>query len=163
MGCQPSCMAVTQPALKSGCWYTAITSPLQEQLAMHLLQLVQPPQLLYTPACICCPCDTILRLGAHSIQSNPRMACATQPDPTQAHACMQTPMCLISLVAEDRQWFKSQKGMGCTGSDRNASFCAWMLLPKHPEMLVVEDATLDSRWAGAWHAGPVNLGHLQSL
>lgn len=52
-----------KPALKPGCWYTFITSPLQEQLAMHLLQLVQPPQLLYTPACICCPCDTVLRWG----------------------------------------------------------------------------------------------------
>ena len=67
--------------------------------------------------------------------------------------CMQTPMCMISLVVENRQWFMSQKGMGCSGSDRDASFCAWMLLPKYPEMLVVEDATLDSRWADAWYAG----------
>ena len=62
---------------------------------------------------------------------------------------MQTKMCLISLVAEDRQWFKSQKGMGCAGSNRTSSFCAWLLLPKNPEMLVVEDAALDSRWADA--------------
>ena len=118
---------------------------------MHLLQLVQHA-VAYLSCCTCLhalvvPATQVCTWQQNLCRSGSRTACATQRDPTQAHTCMQTPMCMISLVVDDRQWFISQKGMGCTGSNRDVSFCAWMLLPRYPEMLVVEDATLDSRWA----------------
>ena len=63
---------------------------------------------------------------------------------------LQVPVALVSLVDEDKQFFKSAAGsvgakMRCTSTDRNVSFCAWTLLPEHAQMLIVEDATKDAR------------------
>jgi hypothetical protein len=50
------------------------------------------------------------------------------------------------LVDTDRQWFKSAQGLpGVTETSRATSFCAWTLLPKNPEVLIVTDATEDER------------------
>lgn len=55
------------------------------------------------------------------------------------------PISIVSLVDTQRQWFKSITGLPVTETDRSSSFCAWTLLPVHPEVLVVEDATKDVR------------------
>ena len=55
------------------------------------------------------------------------------------------PIALVSLVDKDRQWFKSCSGLACQQTDRKSSFCAWTLIPKNPEVLVVPDATEDVR------------------
>lgn len=54
------------------------------------------------------------------------------------------PMALVTLVDEDRQWFKSQLGIGGTGTARNDSFCAHAL--GKPDVMVVPDATADERF-----------------
>ena len=57
------------------------------------------------------------------------------------------PVALMSLVAEDRQWFKAKHGLDIDGTSRDVSFCAHALLdPTEP--LVVPDATQDPRFAG---------------
>lgn len=54
------------------------------------------------------------------------------------------PMALVTLVDEDRQWFKAQLGIGGSGTDRNDSFCAHAL--GNPDLLVVPDAATDERF-----------------
>ena len=55
------------------------------------------------------------------------------------------PMALISLVDDDRQWFKSRTGMTQQQTSRRISFCAHAVFSGQP--LVVPDALLDERFA----------------
>ena len=55
-----------------------------------------------------------------------------------------TPIALISLVAEDRQWMKSTAGSGIVETPREQSFCAHAL--QQTDVMVVPDATRDSRF-----------------
>src|SRR5258706_3519149 len=56
----------------------------------------------------------------------------------------QTPISLISLVDEGRQWFKSELGLGIRQTPIQQSFCAHALL-EH-SFLEVSDTTRDSRF-----------------
>src|SRR5579875_3831326 len=56
-----------------------------------------------------------------------------------------TPMALISLVEEKRQWFKSRVGLDLTETPRDQSFCAYALHAPH-ETLVVPDVMADPRF-----------------
>ena len=40
-------------------------------------------------------------------------------------AILDVPICLLSLVAEDRQWFKSKCGLEADDTPRAVSFCAY--------------------------------------
>lgn len=55
------------------------------------------------------------------------------------------PIALISLVDERRQWFKARHGLEVVETSRAVSFCAHAL--GSAELLVVEDARLDPRFA----------------
>ena len=54
------------------------------------------------------------------------------------------PVALISLVDEDRQWFKSRLGITIKETSRDVSMCAHAILQN--ELFIVPDATLDRRF-----------------
>jgi len=54
------------------------------------------------------------------------------------------PICLISLIDADRQWFKARVGLDACETERDVSFCAHALLGD--DILLVPDALLDPRF-----------------
>jgi signal transduction histidine kinase len=55
------------------------------------------------------------------------------------------PTALVSLVDENRQWFKARVGMEVCQTGRNEAFCAWALL--EDDILEVTDPANDPRFA----------------
>jgi signal transduction histidine kinase/CheY-like chemotaxis protein len=54
------------------------------------------------------------------------------------------PIATVSLVAEDRQWFKAKCGVEDSETSRELSFCTYAMLEREP--MVVCDATRDPRF-----------------
>ena len=61
-----------------------------------------------------------------------------------SHIC-EAPVALISLVDEDRQWFKAEVGTSLKETSRDISFCAHAIL--NDGLLVISDATKDPRFS----------------
>jgi PAS domain S-box-containing protein len=64
----------------------------------------------------------------------------------------QVPIVLISLVDENRQWFKSSVGLEVCESGRDISFCGYTILERRP--FVIPDALADPRF----HDNPLVTG-----
>ncbi|WP_448634921.1 hypothetical protein [Pedobacter panaciterrae] len=57
----------------------------------------------------------------------------------------QTPVALITLIGEQRQWFKSRYGTELTENHRDYTFCSHAIIDDQ-EIMIVSDATEDSRF-----------------
>jgi anti-sigma regulatory factor (Ser/Thr protein kinase) len=63
-----------------------------------------------------------------------------------------TPMATITLVDDDRQWFKSRVNVSVEQTSRSVSFCSHAI--KQREIMIVPDATKDARFS----SNPMVLG-----
>ncbi|SMQ93993.1 sensor histidine kinase [Xanthomonas fragariae] len=93
------------------------------------------------------PPSEALRLQAlrgYRILDTPREA-AFEDITRLASIICQTPIALISLVDDDRQWFKSERGLGERETPLFKSMCAYALLDN--DVLVVPDTRSDVRFA----------------
>ncbi|MDT0644116.1 hypothetical protein RM553_14865 [Zunongwangia sp. F363] len=70
-----------------------------------------------------------------------------------ASAICDTPISLITLIDDKRQWFKAKKGIEVEETDRNDAFCRYSFDKPH-EVLVVEDSLKDNRF----NTNPLVLG-----
>lgn len=53
---------------------------------------------------------------------------------------------MVTFVDKERVWLKSVQGLkGLTEVDRRYSICAWALLSRHPEALVVPNLLVSGR------------------
>jgi hypothetical protein len=57
----------------------------------------------------------------------------------------ETPISLITLLDETRQWFKAKVGLAVSETPREVAFCNHAL--NQPEMLIIEDARRDERFS----------------
>src|SRR5438309_518380 len=57
----------------------------------------------------------------------------------------EAPIAMITLVDEDRQWFKAKVGVSINETSRDISFCAHAIT--QPGLFIVPDATRDERFA----------------
>ena len=62
-----------------------------------------------------------------------------------ARRTLNAPIAMVSLVDEDRQWFKSCQGLEVTETDRAVSFCGHAILDD--ATLIVTDASKDPRFS----------------
>ncbi len=74
-----------------------------------------------------------------------------------------SPIALVSLVDEKRQWFKSREGIDVSETPREVSFCGHAVLePEH--VFVVVDATLDPRFSdNPLVQGPAKVVHYTGI
>jgi PAS domain S-box-containing protein len=60
---------------------------------------------------------------------------------------LDVPVCLVSLVDAERQWFKARIGLQASETPRRLAFCAHAILEPDGRALIVHDAKVDTRFA----------------
>jgi signal transduction histidine kinase/CheY-like chemotaxis protein/HPt (histidine-containing phosphotransfer) domain-containing protein len=88
--------------------------------------------------------DRLAALRALAVLDTPPELAYDELTALAAYIC-QTPVALISLVDEERQWFKSRVGWTAEGTPREVALCAHTIL--QADLLVVPDASADERFA----------------
>jgi diguanylate cyclase (GGDEF)-like protein len=69
-----------------------------------------------------------------------------------ARRLFDVPIALVSLIDENRQWFKSCAGLGVSETSRDISFCGHAIM--HDDVFMIPDARADSRF----HDNPLVTG-----
>ena len=93
------------------------------------------------------PPDEAQRLDSlleYAVLDTPVDACLDDLTELAARIC-EAPIALISLIDENRQWFKSRVGLDATETSRDIAFCAHAIQQK--ELFIVPDATQDVRFS----------------
>lgn len=85
----------------------------------------------------------LMRLRQYAVLDTPPESSLDELTEIAAHVC-QTPIALISLVDEQRQWFKAKVGLTVPETPREIAFCAYAIQQTEP--LIVPDASQDPRF-----------------
>jgi diguanylate cyclase (GGDEF)-like protein len=64
---------------------------------------------------------------------------------TLVQQVLHVPICAVSLIDRDRQWFKAKRGLAVDETARDISFCTHAIQAEAP--FIVNNATLDKRFA----------------
>lgn len=94
------------------------------------------------------PLDPVARLAAlarQAILDTPRDPAFDEIADLAARLC-EVPVALVSFVAEERQWFKAEVGLGASETPISQSICVHAMV--HDGVFEVPDLTLDPRTAG---------------
>lgn len=71
---------------------------------------------------------------------------------TLVKTILDVPICAVTMVDRDRQWFKSIQGLAARETPRTASFCSHTIRNDQP--MIIADATTDARFS----ANPFVIG-----
>ena len=82
-------------------------------------------------------------------------ACAVFLHPTRVRhsfvhrgrRCFTVPICIVTLVDSNRQWFKAAYGLDAAQTGRDVAFCSHAIMPDAPEIFEVPDTLADARFA----------------
>lgn len=88
--------------------------------------------------------DRLATLHSYAILDTPPEQSYEDVTAFATHIC-ETPYSTITFVDRDRQWFKSEAGLGTNQTGRSDGFCAHAILNR--QTLIVEDTLLDPRFS----------------
>ena len=89
--------------------------------------------------------ERLSQLGAYKILDTDPEEAFDDLVQVAARVC-RTPIALVSLVDEERQWFKARVGVDAPETLRSMAFCAHAIVDQH-DIMVVENALEDERFS----------------